>query len=366
MLFAGPQLTSVRPPRLIEVPASVVVAYDGTIASLAAYPAWALCDGTGGTPDLSDRFVIGADDASYLKGNTGGSQAGQVAGTTSSDGGHGNIGGLLGNSGGSNYKRGIGGVHAHALTGDLDPWMPPSRRLAFIMATVPATLPPNAVCWAFDVAAPDGFSAFAALEDRFALGTTSDDRTQLGADSRTATMSSAASGDHTHPTSSYKSGAEGYGHPNASSGGHTHAAFTETLSVPKPPYLVLLAVAAPEEAGAVPKLVVAWDGALVDLPAEWLVCDGLGGTPDLRGRMPAGASAALAVGETGGQSGAAPISGGAVPSATVTHHHDAGAPAGSNLSDHSSYAWTHGHASWSGEVDPMPPFHVLRYIMFTG
>jgi microcystin-dependent protein len=33
---------------------------------------WALCDGTNGTPDMRDRFVLGAGN-SYILGNTGGS-----------------------------------------------------------------------------------------------------------------------------------------------------------------------------------------------------------------------------------------------------------------------------------------------------
>lgn len=44
---------------------------------------WALCDGTGGTPDLRNRFIVGAGDT-YALNDTGGA----VSGTTSSDGAH--------------------------------------------------------------------------------------------------------------------------------------------------------------------------------------------------------------------------------------------------------------------------------------
>ena len=42
----------------------IIVMWSGTIAALSSSPmvgVWALCDGTNGTPDLTDRFVIHAD-----------------------------------------------------------------------------------------------------------------------------------------------------------------------------------------------------------------------------------------------------------------------------------------------------------------
>jgi len=47
-----------------------IVLWYGAIAYLPA--AWQICDGTNGTPDLRNRFVIGAGD-SYAVGATGGS-----------------------------------------------------------------------------------------------------------------------------------------------------------------------------------------------------------------------------------------------------------------------------------------------------
>ncbi|MFA5101145.1 MAG: hypothetical protein WC547_09710, partial [Candidatus Omnitrophota bacterium] len=49
---------------------------DGTVADIATYwPGWQLCDGTNGTPDMRDRFVVGArqDDAGVAKTNVTGS-----------------------------------------------------------------------------------------------------------------------------------------------------------------------------------------------------------------------------------------------------------------------------------------------------
>lgn len=61
------------------VPVGGIVLWSGSIASIPAN--WHLCDGTSGTPDLRDRFVVGAG-STYAVDATGGSA------TTSSDGAH--------------------------------------------------------------------------------------------------------------------------------------------------------------------------------------------------------------------------------------------------------------------------------------
>ncbi|HOF88945.1 MAG TPA: hypothetical protein PLZ36_12720, partial [Armatimonadota bacterium] len=52
-----------------NVPVGGIIAWSGSIASIPEN--WALCDGTGGTPDLRDRFVVGAGNG-YAVGATGG------------------------------------------------------------------------------------------------------------------------------------------------------------------------------------------------------------------------------------------------------------------------------------------------------
>lgn len=51
------------------VPSGVILMWSGTIASVPS--GWAFCDGTNGTPDLRDRFVVAAqqDDAGQAKTN---------------------------------------------------------------------------------------------------------------------------------------------------------------------------------------------------------------------------------------------------------------------------------------------------------
>ena len=43
---------------IVSIPTGVIVMWSGSIASIPS--GWALCDGTSGTPDLRDRFVVGA------------------------------------------------------------------------------------------------------------------------------------------------------------------------------------------------------------------------------------------------------------------------------------------------------------------
>ena len=52
-----------------SVPSGVIVMWSGSIASIPA--GWALCNGSNGTPDLRDRFVVGAG-STYAVGATGG------------------------------------------------------------------------------------------------------------------------------------------------------------------------------------------------------------------------------------------------------------------------------------------------------
>ena len=52
------------------LPGGVIVMWSGALDKIPA--GWALCDGNNGTPDLSNRFVVGVGAAEYM-GTTGGS-----------------------------------------------------------------------------------------------------------------------------------------------------------------------------------------------------------------------------------------------------------------------------------------------------
>ena len=71
--FFEPQLSNRQIQEMIDAatPSGVIVMWSGSIDDIPT--GWALCDGNNGTPDLRDRFVVGAG-ASYAKGATGGSK----------------------------------------------------------------------------------------------------------------------------------------------------------------------------------------------------------------------------------------------------------------------------------------------------
>ena len=52
-----------------SIPSSVILLWYGSVDSIPE--GWQLCNGTNGTPDLRDRFIVGAGN-SYSVGNTGG------------------------------------------------------------------------------------------------------------------------------------------------------------------------------------------------------------------------------------------------------------------------------------------------------
>lgn len=55
---------------LFEIPSGIICMWSGSIDTIPV--GWALCDGNNGTPNLLDRFIVGAG-STYAVGNTGGS-----------------------------------------------------------------------------------------------------------------------------------------------------------------------------------------------------------------------------------------------------------------------------------------------------
>lgn len=55
------------------------------------------------------------------------------------------------------------------------------------------------------------------------------------------------------------------------------------------------------KSGTIPiGMIIIWSGAAGSIPTGWQICDGTGGTPDLRGQFVVGAGSTYAVGATGG------------------------------------------------------------------
>ena len=127
------------------VPAGIITMWSGASAAIPA--GWTLCDGTSSTPDLRDRFVVGAT-TTYAVGATGGSTTSGAhtlttaempshnhtyyqrgwTGTAPAGGGHDFSDDTQLYSGGTG-SAGSGNSHSHAAT------LPPYYALCYIMKT---------------------------------------------------------------------------------------------------------------------------------------------------------------------------------------------------------------------------------------
>jgi len=349
---------------MIMLPAASIILYEGTVASIPS--PWVFCNGSNSTPDLRDKYIRGADGSTILLNATGGATTGQITGTSSTDGAHQDIYGCAGNGGGGQQRNGAGSsAHSHSLSGNMD-WKPPSREIIAIRTPIAAAMPQNAVIWINGTIA-SGCTALAAMQNRFALCVTADSRTQVGSDSRAMTVSVTSGGSHSHyGVAGYDAPGGGGGIVAIPAGAHTHTSISDTKTINKPPYVALLCATTNSTTGAFTSLVIGYDGALGSIPSTWKLCDGNNSTRNLVGKSPIGSGNTYALGDTGGSSAGQAITGtGAVASATVVHNHGVPTEEGSS-SDHSSYSWTHSHASWSGTAAVMPPWHALYFIEYRG
>jgi hypothetical protein len=145
----------------IGIPDGGIIMWSGSIATIPA--SFRLCDGTNGTPDLRERFIVGASSL-YTPGITGGSanavvvahtHTGTVSGSTDSAGEHGHTygraSGIYSNGfafqdqslNGTGYTTNTAGTHSHTLNGSIvvassgesgtNKNLPPFYALAFIM-----------------------------------------------------------------------------------------------------------------------------------------------------------------------------------------------------------------------------------------
>jgi len=124
------------------VPAGVIVMWSGTVATVPT--GWYLCDGNNGTPDLRDRFIVGAkqDDAGVAKTNVSGSltQSGGEAThtlTIAEMPAHDHSYTVLGGGSGVSYHAGsfkvVNGITGSTGGGTAHNTLPPYYALAFIM-----------------------------------------------------------------------------------------------------------------------------------------------------------------------------------------------------------------------------------------
>lgn len=127
----------------INVPASftvgMIILWSGSIASIPS--GWALCNGSSGTPDLRDKFVVGAG-STYAVAATGGAATAQLTTNelpahthTFTDNGYPNAYSSAGGGGGLSGVNTITGTTASAGSGAAFSILPPYYALAYIMYT---------------------------------------------------------------------------------------------------------------------------------------------------------------------------------------------------------------------------------------
>lgn len=111
----------------------------------------------------------------------------------------------------------------------------------------------------------------------------------------------------------------------------------------------------------VPKgVILIWSGAVVDIPAGWIICDGTNGTPDLRDRFVIGAGTTYNPGDIGGSiQHQHPFTGNG-----HTHGISAGAglAAGVAFNDFTDTGVATGTTAHSPSL---PPYYALAFIMKT-
>lgn len=107
-------------------------------------------------------------------------------------------------------------------------------------------------------------------------------------------------------------------------------------------------------------VILIWSGAIVDIPAGYILCNGAGGSPDLRNRFIVGAGDTYDPADTGG---------------ALTHAHDftsdghshgpAGPPAIQAGSDQPQNSTTDTDSGTTDPASSLPPYYALAYIMKT-
>lgn len=194
------------------LPAGCIVLWAGSVLAIPA--GWQLCDGTNGTPNLTDRFVVGAG-SSYSPTATGGATV--VSATSSSNGAH-THGGATASGGGQTLAGSADsqGDHAHgAATGST----------AISIAQMPAHTHDISATNAGSIGGANPLAGSSALSTSYA--------TASQGSGQGHTHSVASDGTHTHNITVQSVSA--HAHTITSDGAHTHTVSGSIL----PPYYAL-------------------------------------------------------------------------------------------------------------------------------
>ena len=107
-------------------------------------------------------------------------------------------------------------------------------------------------------------------------------------------------------------------------------------------------------------IILLWFGAIVDIPPDYVICDGNNGTPDLRNNFVVGAGLSFVVGATGGSS--------FHTHGFTSDGHNHTIPAGSDIEagiGSNNTVNTESDTGTTGAAVTFPPYHALAYIMKT-
>jgi len=107
-------------------------------------------------------------------------------------------------------------------------------------------------------------------------------------------------------------------------------------------------------------IIAIWSGAIVDIPAGWVLCDGNNGTPNLMDRFVVGAGDTYNPNDTGGTYDHTH------GFTSDTHQHNIGA--GDAYTEGAAFAGVSSSEVVTGETDSednIPPYYALAYIMKT-
>jgi microcystin-dependent protein len=97
----------------IAMPAGGIIMWSGSTASIPT--GWLLCDGTNGTPNLQNRFIVGAGDT-HAPGATGGADSTSLAETNLPTHTH-SFSATTGGAGSHSHATGSAGAHRHHIAG---------------------------------------------------------------------------------------------------------------------------------------------------------------------------------------------------------------------------------------------------------
>lgn len=167
------------------IPIGGIIMWSGSIASVPT--GWSLCNGSNGTPDLRDRFIVGAGSA-YVPGNTGG--ANSVTLSESQIPAHSHSGSTA-SAGDHSHSGSTSSAGSHSHTGSTDTQGNHTHLLGRF----------------------SGDSNINTQSSRYALATTNN----IGPDS------TQAAGSHSHNISTNSAGDHSHTVSIASAGSHTHS-----------------------------------------------------------------------------------------------------------------------------------------------